>query len=127
MWDDDERKGEGETRCRLIACSSRKVPRGPARFNVPIRRTNRYQQYYMPFQHTYCERVWNLIQASDVQSIDYKVYISTPPSPEVENFQTKIYYPAGDRNPDLLSQSQTCYHLSQHGELSNIILNSKNK
>ena len=29
VWDDDERKGEGETRCRLIACSSRKAPRGP--------------------------------------------------------------------------------------------------
>ena len=31
MWnddDDDERKGEDETRCRLIACSSRKAPRG---------------------------------------------------------------------------------------------------
>ena len=28
VWDDDERKGEGETRCRLIACSSRKAPRG---------------------------------------------------------------------------------------------------
>ena len=29
LWDDGERKGEGETRCRLIACSSRKAPRGP--------------------------------------------------------------------------------------------------
>ena len=29
VWDDDERKGEGETLCRLIACSSRKAPRGP--------------------------------------------------------------------------------------------------
>ena len=29
VWDDDEKKGEGETRCRLIACSSRKAPRGP--------------------------------------------------------------------------------------------------
>ena len=28
VWDDDERKGEGETWCRLIACSSRKAPRG---------------------------------------------------------------------------------------------------
>ena len=27
-WDDGERKGEGETRRRLIACSSRKAPRG---------------------------------------------------------------------------------------------------
>ena len=51
----------------------------------------------MPYQHTYCGRVWNLIQACDVQSSDQKVYIFTPPSPEVENFQIKIYYPAGDR------------------------------
>ena len=31
VWDDDdeERKGEGETQCRLIVCSSRKAPRGP--------------------------------------------------------------------------------------------------
>ena len=29
----------------------------------------------------------------------------------------KIYYPAGDRTPDLLNQTQTCYHLSQRGEL----------
>ena len=29
VWDDDERKGEGETRCRLKACSSLKAPRGP--------------------------------------------------------------------------------------------------
>ena len=66
-------------------------------FNVPIRRTNRYQQYYMPSQHAYCERVWNLIQVCDVQSSDWKVYTSTPPSPEVENFQIKIYYPAGNQ------------------------------
>ena len=41
-----------------------------ARLNVPIRRMNRYQQYYMPSQHTYCGRVWNLIQDCDVQSSD---------------------------------------------------------
>ena len=28
VWDDGERKGEGETRCWLIACSSRKASRG---------------------------------------------------------------------------------------------------
>ena len=39
VWDDDEKKGEGETRSRLIACSSRKTPRGPR----PIRRTYRYK------------------------------------------------------------------------------------
>ena len=45
------------------------------------------------------------------------MYTSTPPSPEVENFLMKICYPAGDRTPDLLNQKQTCYHLSQRGEL----------
>ena len=38
-WDDDERKVEGETRCRLIACSSscssRKTPRGPPGLTSP--------------------------------------------------------------------------------------------
>ena len=63
----------------------------------------------MPSQHTYCGRVWNLIQAGDVQSSDWKVYISTPPSPEVEHFQMKIYYPTGDRTPDLLNQWQTLF------------------
>ena len=38
-------KVEGETRCRLIACS-RKALRGPPGFNIPIRRTNRYQQHF---------------------------------------------------------------------------------
>ena len=60
----------------------------------------------MPSQHTYCGRAWNLIQACDVQSSDWKVYMSTPPSPEVENFQMKFYYPAEDRTPDLLNQRQ---------------------
>ena len=50
------------------------------------------------------------------------MYISTPPSPEVENFQMKIYYLAQDRTPDLLNQMQTCYHLSQRGEHNNIKL-----
>ena len=82
-----------------------KSTKGAVRLNVPIRRTNRYQQYYMLSEHTYCGRVWNLIQACDVQS-----------SPEVENFQMKIYYPTGDRTPDLLNHRQTCYHVSQRGE-----------
>ena len=48
------------------------------------------------------------------------MYNSTPPSPEVENFQIKIYYATGYRTPDLLNQRQTCYHLSQRDELNNI-------
>ena len=82
-----------------------KSTKGAARLNVPIQRKNSYQQYYMPSQFTYCGRVWNLIQDCDVQS-----------SPEVENFQMKIYYPAENRTPDPLNQRQTCYHLSQRGE-----------
>ena len=35
VWDDDERKREGETRCRLIACSFRKAPRGPPGLTSP--------------------------------------------------------------------------------------------
>ena len=35
MWDDGERKGEGETRCPLIACSSRKAPRRPPGLTFP--------------------------------------------------------------------------------------------
>ena len=35
MWDDGERKGEGETRCWLIACSSWKAPRGPPGLTSP--------------------------------------------------------------------------------------------
>ena len=95
-----------------------KSTKGSARLNVPIRRTNHYQQYYITSQHAYCGMVWNLIQACDVQSSDYKVYISTPPSPKVENFQMEIHYPARDRTPDPLNQKQTCYHLSQCGELN---------
>ena len=51
VWNDDERKGEGETRCRLISCSSQST-NGAAKFNVPIQWMNRYQQYYMP-SHIY--------------------------------------------------------------------------
>ena len=32
---EDERKVEGETRCRLIACSSLKAPRGPPGLTSP--------------------------------------------------------------------------------------------
>ena len=35
VWDDDEWKGEGDTRCCLIACSSRKAPRGPPGLTSP--------------------------------------------------------------------------------------------
>ena len=77
-----------------------------------IRRTNRYQKYYMPSQHIYCGRVWNSIQARDVQSNDQKVYIYTPPSSEVENL-----LPHWESNPRPAEPERTFYHLSQRGEL----------
>ena len=50
VWDDDERKGKGETQCRLIAyLLFTKSTKGAARLNVPTRWTNRYQQYYIAF------------------------------------------------------------------------------
>ena len=68
-----------------------KNTKGAARLNIPIRRTNRYQQYYMPSQHIYCGRVWNLIQA-----VMYNLAIRKCTSPEVENFQMKICYPGSN-------------------------------
>ena len=108
---------EGETRCRPIACSSRKAPRGLPRLTFP-------SDGRIAINSTICllnihtvEGSGILIQDCDVQTSDQKVYISTPPNPEVENFQMKSYYPAGDRTPDMLIQRQTCQHLSQRGKL----------
>ena len=109
MWDDDKRKGEGETRCRHIACSSRKAPKGPPGLTSP-------SDGRIAINSTTC--LLNIHTAEDLKFNPLEsVHLSTPPSPEVENFQIKIYYPAGDRTPDLLNQRQTCYHLSQRGEL----------
>ena len=100
MWFDDDRKGEGETRNPVPDHSLlfSKSTKGAARLNVPIRRTNRYQQYYMTSQHTYCGRVWNSIQACDVQSSDQKVYIFTPPAPRLKVFKWKFTISPGS-NP----------------------------
>ena len=94
VWDDDERKGERE-KVKSGAGSLPKSTKGAARLNVPIRWTNRYRQYYMPSQHTYCGRAWNLIQACDVQSSIRKCT-----SPPLLAPRLKIYYPAGDRSPN---------------------------
>ena len=64
---------KGREKVNLVLAHSllfSKSTKGAARFNVPIRRTNRYQQYYMPSQLTYCGGVWKLIQDCDVQSSD---------------------------------------------------------
>ena len=74
-WKEGRRWNPVPTHSLLLS----KNTKGAARFNVPIRRTNRYQLYCMPSQHTYCGRVWNLIQDCDVQSSNEKMYISTPP------------------------------------------------
>ena len=55
--DDDERKGEGEIRCRLIACSSRKAPRGPPGLTSPSDGRIAINSTNMPSQHTYCRGI----------------------------------------------------------------------
>ena len=82
------KQGKGDCMCNCLLCKcvacemlrkeSRWKPKpvhslllsistkGTTRLNVPIRRTNRYQQYNIPSQHMYCGRVWNLMQAFDV-------------------------------------------------------------
>ena len=82
VWDDDERKGEDETQCRLIASSSRKAPRGPPGLMSPS---------------------------------DRRITINSIIC--LLNIQYILRNPAGDQTLDLLNQRQTCYHLSQRGEL----------
>ena len=48
LWDDDKRKGEGEKPVPADSQLFSKSTKGATRLKVPIRRTNRYQQYYMP-------------------------------------------------------------------------------
>ena len=49
-----------------------KKHQGAARLNVPVWQTNRYQQHYMPSQHTYCRRVW-MVESRQMQWIIYKI------------------------------------------------------
>ena len=76
VWD-DERKGEGESQCWLIAYSSRKAQRRPPGLTSPSDGQIAINSIIC-LQHIHCGRVWNLIQASDVQYTDSKMYISAP-------------------------------------------------
>ena len=116
MRDDDERKGEGETRCRIIACSSRKAPRGPPGLTPPSDGRTAMNRTIC-LLNIYTVEGFGILSRPVMYNLAIRKCTSPPPpSPEVENFQMKIYYPAGDRTPDLMNQRQTCYHLSQHGE-----------
>ena len=114
MWDYDERKGEGETQCRFIACSSRKAPRGPPGLTSPfdgrITINSTYQQYYMPSQHTYCGRVWNLIQACEYNLAIRKC--TSPPllAPRLKIFKWKFTTTSG-------IESWTCWTRGRHATI----------
>ena len=114
MCDDNERKGEGETRCQLIACSSQKAPRGPPGLTSPSDGRIAINSTIC-LLHPYCGGVWNLIQA-----VMYNLAIRKCTSPPLLA-PRKICYPAGDRTPDLLNQRQTCHHLSQRDECRPIL------
>ena len=109
MWDKDEGREKMPPHSQLLSISNEET----TRLNVPIRRTNRYQQYNMPSQRMYCGRVWNLIQTLDAQSSDWKLYISTPLTPKISNDHNKIFDLVGYRTLDLFNHRQTCYHMSQ--------------
>ena len=64
MWDDDETKGEGETRAHSLLFS--KSTKGAAKLNVPIRQTNRYQQYYMQ---------WLILYVRGLQTFEFEGHI----------------------------------------------------
>ena len=110
VWDGDVRMGEGETRCRLIAYSSRKAPRGPPGLTSPTDGRIGINSTIMPSQHTYCGSVWKLIYTCDVQSSGCKVYISTPPSPEVKILKLKFTTPPG-------IEPRTCWTWGRHATI----------
>ena len=73
MWDDDyERKGEGETQCRLIACSSRKAPRGPPGLR-PHPTDESLSTVLYAFSTYILRRGLEFNPGCDVQSSDYGV------------------------------------------------------
>ena len=112
VWDDDnERKGEGETWCRLIACSSQKAPRGPPGLTSP-------SDGWIAINSTICLPNIHTADGFGIKSriVMYNLAIrkcTSPPllAPTLEMFKLILEYPAGDRTPDLLKQRQTCYQL----------------
>ena len=93
-----------------------KSTKGTARLSVPIRRTNRYQQYYV-LLNIHTAEGFAILSRPVMYNLAIRKCTSPPLlAPRLKIFKLKIYYPAGDRTPDLLNQRQTCYHLSQHGE-----------
>ena len=113
-WDDDdERKGRNGNPVPAHSLFFSKSTKGLGLTSASDGRNAINSTICILNIHT-AEGFGNLIQACDVQSSDWKVYISTPPSPEMENFQMKIYYSAGDWTLYPLNQRQTCYHLSLH-------------
>ena len=107
VWDDDERKGESETRCRLIACSSRKAPRGP-----PMRRTNRYQQYYsICLLNIHTAEGFGIKSRPMLHNLAIRKCTSPPLlAPRLKIFKLKFTTPPG-------IEPRTCWTRGRHGTI----------
>ena len=105
-WKEGRRWNQVPAHSLLFSLSTK----GAARLNVPIQWTNRYQQYYMRSQHTYCGRVWNLIQDCDVQS---RIRNCTSPpllAPRLKIFKLKFTTPPG-------IEPRTCWTRGRHATI----------
>ena len=85
-----------------------KITKRAARFNVPIRRTNRYQQYYMPSQHTYCVGVAIRKCTSPpllaTRLKIFKLKFTTPP-----RIEPRTCWPRG-RHATIWANAASCYN-----------------
>ena len=79
-----------------------KSTEGAARLNVPIRRTNRYQQYYMPSQHILRKGLYNLAIRK----------CTSPPllAPRLKIFKWKFTSPLG-------IEPRTCWTRGRHATI----------
>ena len=108
--DDYERKGEGETQCRLIACSSLKAPRVPAGLTSP-------SDGWVAINCTICflniytvGRVWNLIRP-----VIYNLAISKCTSPPLLALRLKVFKWKLATSPGI--EPQTCWTRDRHSTI----------
>ena len=70
---------------------------GAARLNVPIRRTNRYQQYYMPSQHRlHIAEGFGILSRTVMYNLEIRKCTSPPLlAPRLKIFKLKFTTPPG--------------------------------
>ena len=107
LWRKEERRWNPVPAHSLFFSKSTK---GASRLNVPIRRTNRYQQYYMPSQHIYCGRAWNL-----TKTVMYNLVIRKCTSPLHLAPRLKIFKWKFTTQPGI--EPRTCWTRGRHATI----------